>query len=171
MLFLLGTGCRVSEMLRLERQDLHVGTAEAWIAESKTGAPRMVEIAGRALDALTAAGLPSAGAVFRTPKGRPYTVEANRGGQIKTGFDQARRAAGLGAEVTPHVLRHTWATWFYGATADFGRLLDLGGWARADMAQRYRKAAPRWIAAALADHGWHFGGGPAPIPDRERRRA
>jgi integrase len=32
-------------------------------------------------------------------------------GSVRKGFEAAVRAAGLGAEVTPHILRHTCATW------------------------------------------------------------
>lgn len=75
---------------------------------------------------------------------------------MQTSFNAARDAAGLGREVTPHVLRHTWATWFYAQTKDFGGLMDLGGWAKADMANRYRKIAPDDLAARLRRIGWEF---------------
>ena len=66
----------------------------------------------------------------------------NGGGQIQTAFNNARDQAGLGQDVTPHVIRHTWATWFYAVTRDYGRLLDLGGWRTTSVAERYRKIAP-----------------------------
>lgn len=62
----------------------------------------------------------------------------------------------MGDDVTPHVLRHTWATWFYAQTRDFGTLTDQGGWSKADMANRYRKLAPDDLSERLLKHGWDF---------------
>jgi len=91
--------------------------------------------------------------------------DAGRWAQAVADHDrQIADLAGLGADVTPHVLRHTWATWFYSQTRDFGGLLDLGGWRKADMAQRYRKIAPADLPARLMAHGWDYtqtGAGPA----------
>lgn len=152
--FLLGTGCRTGEAFALQGQHLHTATREAWIADAKNGRPRMVRYPDRTARLL--ADLPTEGAVFRTPKGLPYTTRTGRGGQMQTAFNAARDAAGLGCDVTPHVLRHTWATWFYAQTRDFGALMDLGGWQKADMANRYRKIAPADLAARLLAHGWDF---------------
>lgn len=156
-LFLVGTGCRVSEALALEVHQLHLASSEAWIAESKNQDPRMVTLPGRTRRALAAARLPETGAVFRTPKGLPYRTDVTHGGQIQSAFNAARDAAGLSDDVTPHVLRHTWATWFYAATKDFGGLMDQGGWRKADMANRYRKLAPSDLPRRLLKHGWDFG--------------
>jgi integrase len=71
-------------------------------------------------------------------------------------FGKVREAAGLGEDIVPYTLRHTWATWFYARTKDFGRLLDLGGWNKADTANRYRKAAPADLGNRLLEHGWDF---------------
>ncbi|MBL3569904.1 integrase [Rhodovulum sulfidophilum] len=159
--FLLGTGCRVGEMVALQRRDLHLETGEAWIGKAKNGHPRMVRFPARVRRMLAAHGLPEAGAVFRTPKGKPYVQRANGGGQIQAAFNAARDKAGLESDgprkVTPHTLRHTWATWYYAQTLDFGGLMDFGGWEKADMANRYRKIAPAWLAKALVDTGWQFG--------------
>lgn len=152
--FLLGTGCRTGEAFALDAAQLYLVTREAWIADPKNGRPRMVRIPRRSAALLT--GLPGEGPVFRTPKGQPYALRRGRGGQMQAAFNAARDAAGLGPEVTPHVLRHTWATWFYAQTRDFGALMDLGGWQKADMANRYRKLAPADLGARLLAKGWDF---------------
>ena len=54
------------------------------------------------------------------------------------------------------LLRHTWATWYYAQTRDFGGLMDLGGWRKADMANRYRKMAPASLVQDLLEAGWDF---------------
>ncbi len=152
--FLLGTGCRTGEMFALERAEINDATRQAWIADPKNGEGRWVQIAARAWGMFD---LPDVGAVFRTPKGLPYKIRVRGGGQMATAFNKARDLAGLGEDVTPHVLRHTWATWYYAQTRDFGGLMDLGGWKKADMANRYRKLAPADLADRLHAHGWEFG--------------
>lgn len=166
--FLIGTGARPGEAFALERKDLYLDDCEAWFPDTKTDTPRMVEFPPRTRHYLTAADLPESGPVFLTPRGEPYTPRSNRGGQIRKAFKGARDRAGLGEDVTPYILRHTWATWFHAATLDFGRLCDLGGWSNADTANRYRKMAPRSLAERLIDHGWHFAQN-APRDGRESR--
>ena len=95
----------------------------------------------------------------------------NGGGQIQSAFATARARAGLGPDVTPHILRHTWATWFYAQTRDFGRMLDLGGWRTTSTAERYRKIAPADLAARLDRAGWDFRVLGADLPARDRGRA
>lgn len=153
--FLLGTGCRTGEMFRLEMPDLNLATRQAFIADPKNGRPRWVRFPARTLTLLGK--LPEVGAVFRTPKGLPYKLREKGGGQMQGAFNKARDAAGLGRDVTPHTLRHTWATWYYAQTRDFGGLMDLGGWEKADMANRYRKLAPDDLGETLYRHGWDFG--------------
>ncbi len=160
---LLGSGARVSEILAVEARHFHVETGEIWVPDTKNGHPRMIELAPRALRLVLASNPPEAGRVFLTPKGRPYIIGDNRGGQIKGAMDKAAAAAGLEG-ITPHVLRHTWATWYYAATHDFGGLLDKGGWRKSDMANRYRKAAPRTLARDLLAAGWDFRGQSGIVP-------
>ncbi len=153
---LLGSGARTGEALALQRATFHAATGEAFIEETKNGEPRMIRFPRRALDMICEGDLPELGPICHTPKGRPYVIRQNGGGQIAGAFARCREAAGLGPDVTPHVLRHTWATWFYAQTRDFGALMDLGGWKKSDMANRYRKIAPEDLDARLAAHGWDF---------------
>ena len=153
---LLGTGCRTSEALGAEAHFFYPATAEIWLPDTKNDHPRMLRMPQRALDMIMARDVPDVGPIFLTPKGEPYRLRQAGGGQISAAFGNACHAAGLGRDVTPHVLRHTWATWYYAATRDFGGLLDLGGWQKSDMAQRYRKIAPADLAERLLAHGWDF---------------
>lgn len=158
--FMLGTGVRPGECFATEVKDWNAATKQWWIAgelpgAAKTGgAARWVRLPDRAVGLVQP--MPEVGRAFLTPYGQPIIVQAGRGGQMQTSFNAARDAAGLGNDVTPHVLRHTWATWFYAQTRDFGALMDLGGWDKADTANRYRKQAPDDLAARLLAHGWDF---------------
>ncbi|TCP43958.1 tyrosine-type recombinase/integrase [Rhodovulum marinum] len=154
---MLGGGLRSGEALRVARADIREATGEVWIPETKNGEPRMIRLPRRALDLLRAEPLPEEGPVCRTPKGEPYVLRENGGGQIAAAFAKVVAAADLDPrEVTPHVLRHTWATWYHAATRDFGALMDLGGWKTPAMANRYRKLAPEDLADRLLARGWDF---------------
>ncbi|ABN75410.1 tyrosine-type recombinase/integrase [Cereibacter sphaeroides] len=156
--FLLGTGCRTGEALGLAVQHLHIETRQAHVGITKNGDGKMVSFPTRTKRILAACGLPEAGAVFRTPKGRPYRLVngdgQKLGGQIKGAFDAARTAAKLGEDVTPHTLRHTFATWHYAVNKDLILLMERGGWKRADLAIGYTKLAPDDLPRRLLDHGW-----------------
>jgi integrase len=155
--FMLGGGCRSSEALGAQITNFYPATAELWLPDTKNGRPRMVQLPARARDLVIGDGLPDTGPICRTPRGRPYVLRTNGGGQIAGAFKKACIAADLDpARITPHILRHTWATWFYAQTKDFGGLLDIGGWQKSDMAQRYRKIAPADLATRLHAHGWDF---------------
>lgn len=168
--FMIGTGARVSETLNLNISTLYLSSGQAMLDKTKNGHPRMVRFPERAAKMITARELPKKGRVFTDNHGRPY--ETGRiaksgkkdGASIKTAFNRAREAVNanesheitLGKDVTPHTIRHTWATWHYAQNRDFGALLDLGGWSSADVANIYRKIAPDDLAARLLAHGWDF---------------
>lgn len=157
---LLGTGMRTGECFAAMVDDFNEPTRQLWIPAVQTGAgktsssARWVRFPTRALEIIGAP--PEEGRMFRTAYGKPITMRDSGGGQMKESFDRARDAAGLGPDVTPHVLRHTWATWFYCQTRDFGTLMDQGGWSDAGTANRYRKLAPDDLPERLLRHGWEF---------------
>lgn len=154
--FMIGSGARVRETLSLQAHTLYLDQGQAFLAETKNGDPRMVRLPSRSVELIQGFPLPATGTVFLTNKGLPYVIEDNRGGQIRRGFNKARDNAGLGPDVTPHTIRHTWATWHYAQNRDFGALLDLGGWSKADVANIYRKIAPDDLGARLYAHGWDY---------------
>ena len=158
--FLLGSGCRTGECFAAEVRHWSPATRQWWVPADQDGAgktegsARFVFLPWRAVQLMGP--LPEAGRAFRTPYGKEIAMRHKGGGQMQAAFNRARDAAGLGRDVTPHVLRHTWATWHYAQTKDFGGLMDLGGWTKADTANRYRKIAPADLGARLLAHGWDF---------------
>lgn len=157
MLTILGSGLRTGEVVKLQVADINAQTGQAWIADPKNEQPRWAGIErSRGLPALLE-GLPEDGAAFRTQYGKAYTIRRNgSGGQFAESFNRARVLAGLGEDVTPHVLRHTWATWFYAVNRNLPALMANGGWVSVSMAIRYTKLAPADLPAQLEKHGWNF---------------
>ena len=156
--FLLGTGCRAGECFAADVSDWNPATGEWWIPAQEAGAGKTMRSARWALVAPRAVelmgDLPLHGRAFRTPYGQPIVLRKNGGGQMAAAFEKARIAAGLGPDETPHVLRHTWATWRYAQTGDLLGLMRRGGWAKADTAARYTHLAPLDLAERLDAHGW-----------------
>jgi len=56
---------------------------------------------------------------------------------IRTAFETAVRNATLSDDVTPHVMRHTFATRLVQAGVDLRTVQQLGGWSSLAMVQRY----------------------------------
>lgn len=144
LVYLLATGCRLGEALSLEWRQVDLRGRRVLLEATQTKArrARLVELPPAALVALAA--LPGReGAVFRTPRGTPYraTGSGAGGGHIKTAWHRAAAAAGL-PDITPHVLRHTWASWHYALHRDLLLLARAGGWASTALVERYAHLLP-----------------------------
>ena len=68
---------------------------------------------------------------------------------IRTAFENARNRAGLGKDVTPHVLRHTFASRLVMEGVDLRTVMELGGWNSLTMVQRYSHLSPSHKAEAV----------------------
>jgi len=79
--------------------------------------------------------------VFCRRDGRPFK-------SIRTTFETACRTAGLKG-VTPHVLRHTFASRLAMAGVDPRTIQELGGWASLEMVERYTHLSPTHKAEAV----------------------
>ncbi len=150
--FLICTGARLSEALELDWSKVDLGDARVSFWETKNERPRHASLPPLAIATLGSLEHRE-GAVFRRGDGEPYTDRGRvEGGQIKTAFNTACRRCGFGDHVpeignpdrmrfkpdlSPHGLRHSWATWFYGATKDLMLLRDEGGWSTIRMVERY----------------------------------
>jgi integrase len=169
VMFLLGTGARMSEALYLNWRELDLAGAHVTFLDTKNGEHRGVPLHPRLVNELR--GLRhQQGRVFRTNAGLPYAVKESGGGQVKTAFRGACRRAGI-EDFSPHDCRHTWASWHYAANRDLIALMKLGGWKSERMVLRYAhvnvaQLAPS-IRAGLA--GWDTGTKFAPA-DQEKAK-
>lgn len=154
IVFLLCTGARMSEALGLEWRDVDLqgGRATFWGEQTKSGRRRVARLPTRAVVCL--AQMPHvADRVFTVPTGEPYSTSRERGygGQVKTAWASAIRRAGLDEEVTPHVLRHTWASWHYALHRDPLALKAEGGWSSLALVERYAHLLPAAHEAAIRE--------------------
>lgn len=161
------TGARVSEALYLDWEQVDLSGAHVSFLETKNGTARGVHLHPRVVAAL--ANLTHReGCVFHTHEGLRYEPKGDGGGQIKTGFSAAIRRAGLSTnvkekKVTPHTLRHTFASWHYQHHRDLRALQDVGGWKSLSMVMRYAHLNSGNQAVAIDALPWgKFGEGDIP---------
>jgi integrase/recombinase XerD len=152
---LYGCGLRVSEVtgLRLEQLDLQVGYLTVL---GKGGKERVVPI-GRAARTALAAYLGeerprllrgrSAAAVFVRPGGRPISRQA-----VWKLVKRRAKAAGLRERVSPHTLRHSFATHLLHGGADLRVVQTLLGHADVGTTQIYTHVEPERLRAVHRRH-------------------
>ncbi len=159
--FLIGTGARMAEAVYLDWRDVDLTGARAifWADRTKAGNRRNAALPPCVVAAL--ANLPHReGPVFISDKGRPYADRrGSYGGQIKKGWKGAIGRAGLDPELTPHDLRHTWASWHYALQRDLLALKIEGGWSSVALVERYAHLLPAGQEATIREFlGWHQAG-------------
>lgn len=154
---LFGQGMRMGEALSLDASDVNLAHRYAILRDTKNGEERMISLIPRVVAAWSRLPtLDKPGPLFRRLDGKPFRFGKNSGGQIKKPFVRAVKAAGLDPDVyTPHVCRHSWATWYYDQTRDVLRLKAEGGW-KSEEYQRYTKLTAGGIGQIALECGWKF---------------
>lgn len=153
LVFLYCTGARVSEMVDLDWADVDLRHSRAVLRDTKNGTDRIVDLPPRAVAELEA--LPKhEERVFCHGRGRAYrstddSKTQSYGGQIRKAWDAACASAGIERRVTPHIARHTWASWHYAVHRDPMRLRDDGGWASISQVERYAKLVPHGLVPEI----------------------
>jgi integrase/recombinase XerD len=141
---LYGTGARISEAVGLDLDDLDlVGDNGATVLlRGKGGKERMVPVGSYARDALDAYLVRGRGALSGLGKGLPAVFLNARGGRLSrqsawTVLAKAADRAGVTAEVSPHTLRHSFATHLLDGGADVRVVQELLGHASVTTTQVY----------------------------------
>lgn len=147
---LYATGVRVAELagLDVEDADLREGTVRVY---GKGGKERIVPVGGKAVEALRAylePGPGRGGPLFRNGRGGRLTVRT-----LHRIVRARARSAGLARRVSPHTLRHTFATHLLDAGADLRFIQELLGHARLGTTQKYTHvSADRLMSVYDAAH-------------------
>lgn len=139
---LYGGGLRVAEGCGLDLDDLDEGRRTVRVL-GKGDKERVVPIGETAVEALDA---------YFAMRGRhrgPLFLNS-RGGRLTTRSAHRivrawARRAGVGQRVTPHTLRHSFATHMLGAGADLRLIQELLGHSRLSTTQRYTHVSPEQL--------------------------
>lgn len=132
--FLLYTGSRLSEGLRLEGRDIDLDRGVAYIRETKNKKPRTAHLTADIIEAFARAVVPD-GRLF------PWEKDTYKGSQELYGLWRAACAAGgivIPEKVAFHVLCHSYGAWMriYGG-ADTSDLIATGRWSSREAAAGY----------------------------------
>ena len=159
LLLLYGAGLRIGEALGLSKgvvEDLLKTGRDTLSVTGKGNKTRLVPLLPQALDALRIYRDACPWLTARGP-GEAFFVGA-RGGALDPAIVQKRvrdirRGLGLAESVTPHALRHSFATHLLGAGADLRVIQELLGHASLSTTQRYTDVdAARLTAVYRAAH-------------------
>jgi integrase/recombinase XerC len=135
---LYSSGLRVSELVGLNWRDIDDEVGMVLVRSGKGNKDRMVPIGDPALDALKAwrRAMPKAweldGPVITNLRGGRLTTRA-----VENILAQRIVQAGLGSSITPHGLRHCFATHLLDAGADLRSIQEMLGHASLTTTQRY----------------------------------
>lgn len=135
---LYGTGARISEVVGLDVDDLDLQQRSALLS-GKGGKQRVVPVGSYAADAVSA--WLTSGRPALSPRGPALFVNA-RGGRLSrqtawTLLRAAAQRAGIESSVSPHVLRHSYATHLLDGGADIRVVQELLGHASVTTTQVY----------------------------------
>lgn len=149
--FLYSTGARITEAIDLDVDDLHLAASDerppVVLVRGKGGKDRLVPIgsyAREALDAYLVRGRPELSGKGR---GNPAVFLNARGGRLSRQsawqiLKSAAAAAQLDADVSPHTLRHCFATHLLQGGADVRVVQELLGHSSVTTTQVYTKVTP-----------------------------
>lgn len=153
VIFLLGTGCRITEALTLQWEDISPEAERVVFWRTKGDYPRGVDLPQRVRQALPER---ATGAVFRNSRGEPW----HGYDAINLMFRRHRGKKGNGGLVALHchLCRHTWATWAYACTRDLTYVMQSGGWRSLTLLGRYTHVGSPDVAREILAKGWEFGG-------------
>lgn len=149
---LYATGLRIGEACALETSDIDAARGVIHVRHGKGGRERLVQLDPRLLIMLRAYWKemrPAPPHLFGTRDGKPWHQE-----QPRTALRRARLRAGIDKKITPHVLRHSFATHMLERGTDIRVLQVLLGHASIRSTVRYAHVSTKLIAkteSPLAD--------------------
>jgi integrase/recombinase XerD len=138
---LYGTGARISEAVGIDRDDLGEESGTV-LLRGKGGKDRIVPVGSYALEAVSAYLVRARPTLAATGRGTPALFLNARGGRLSrqsawTVLQAAAGRAGLATHVSPHTLRHSFATHLLDGGADVRVVQELLGHASVTTTQVY----------------------------------
>jgi integrase/recombinase XerD len=138
---LYGTGARISEAVGLDRDDLDSDSGTV-LLRGKGGKERIVPVGSYALDAVQAYLVRARPTLAKAGRGTPALFLNARGGRLSrqsawSVLQAVASRSGLSAHVSPHTLRHSFATHLLDGGADVRVVQELLGHASVTTTQVY----------------------------------
>jgi integrase/recombinase XerD len=144
---LYGCGLRITEALALEVDDIDGARGVLRVRRGKGGKPREAKLSPELYSYLR-----EYWAAFRPPAPRLFVSSRDgglvRGAAVRKAIARAARDAGLRKRVTPHVLRHCYATHLLELGTDVRVVSALLGHASLSSTMRYARVTEKTVRAA-----------------------
>src|ERR1044071_319797 len=146
---LLFTGCRLGEILSLRWSDVDLSRNTLTVIQQKTRKQKVLPIESdlRTLFASLPRGIGNA-PVFKRSDGQPFSAI-----EVQRAFAVARKLSGIRQELTPHSLRHTFASWLAISGQPLRTIQELLGHADVRMTIRYAHLSPTHLSEAMRTVG------------------
>lgn len=153
------TGMRPIELFSLDADEDHIDPDRQWLvlSSTKTGEPRGIPLHPFIVPLFCSLSL-RGGPLFQTPRGAPYPMTEDGGGQLKTAIAGARKRSGL-AGISPYTARHTVSTQLVVNGVHPHVKDQILGHAATDMSRRYTTVPQRPLIEAIST---------LPVPDSWR---
>ncbi len=138
---LYATGMRVTELVSLDLEDINLASGTVRVTQGKGSKERIIPIHSRAVEALREYLAKARRMLLKSPDERALFLN-HRGERLtRQGLwliiKQYVREAGIKTEVTPHTLRHSFATHLLNGKADLRHVQELLGHANISTTQIY----------------------------------
>jgi integrase/recombinase XerD len=152
---LYGAGARISEVVGLDLDDLDLDAGEVRLF-GKGSKERVVPLGSYAAEAVTAYRIRARPSMAAGGKGLPALFLNLRGGRLSRQgawavMHAAADRAGLGASVSPHTLRHSFATHLLDGGADVRVVQELLGHASVTTTQIYTMVTVQHLREVFAE--------------------
>ncbi len=147
---LYGSGIRLGELVALDVEDIDLERREVWVREGKGGSER-VALFGRAAEAALRSYLRTGRPALVSPKHETRALFLNRYGRrlsrvsVTNIVRDAAKRAGIRKTVTPHMLRHSFATHLMEGGADIRVVQELLGHKSPQTTQIYTHVSQRHL--------------------------
>jgi len=149
----LHTGGRLGEILTLRWEDVDLERGVLYFDQTNTKSGKQREVP---IDQVLAEVLKERRKkIFLGGDAREFvfTRLGKRLQNVRTGFEKARKRAGLGEDVTFHTLRHTFASWFVVNGGDVFRLQEYLGHSTMALTKRYAHLSEKFRREGVAFFG------------------
>ena len=141
MRFALETGLRRSNVTHLEWSQVDLERSTAWIHPDQAKAEKAIGVPLSNEAVFILRGQVGRDSIWIFPyRGKPVTQTSTKA------WRDAIKAAGIATGFRWHDLRHTWASWHAQDGTPLNVLQELGGWASAEMVQRYAHLSTEHLA-------------------------
>ncbi|MCB4811066.1 site-specific integrase [Methylovorus menthalis] len=141
MIFALETGLRRNNVTHLEWSQVDLERRVAWIHPDQAKAEKAIGVPLSDQSVVLLKGQEGKHSTWVFPyRSKPVTQTSTKA------WRDAVTAAGIAAGFRWHDLRHTWASWHAQDGTPLNVLQELGGWASAEMVQRYAHLSTEHLA-------------------------